>query len=152
MNEQLQMEHVFDIRIDFDMRKLFGPMVDGSQSGFTQVGGGTITGPLLNGTVVPHGGADWATVRADGVIDLNAHYLLETDDGTTIYIQNRGYLIPGDRPPGSTAMVQPKYFRVTPTFKVPVGPHDWLTRTVIVGTAERRSDPDHSLFRYFAVK
>jgi hypothetical protein len=152
MSEPLQLEHVFDIRIDFDVRQVFGPLVGNSQGGFTRVGGGTITGPRLNGRVVPQGGADWATMRADGVIELNAHYLLEADDGTTIYIHNRGYLIPGQRKPGSTEMVQPSYFRLTPVFKVPVGPHDWLTRTVIVGSGERRSDPDHSLFRYFAVK
>lgn len=150
--DSLEYEHVFDIRIDFDMRLLYGPLVGGAQGGFTRVGSGTITGPALNGIVVPQGGADWATVREDRVIDLNAHYLLQADDGAVIYIQNRGYLIPGDVTPDSTGLVQPKYFRVTPTFKVQKGKHDWLTRTVIVGTGERFSNPDHTMFHYFAIK
>lgn len=147
-----ELEHVFDIHIDFDLRKVFGPMAGDSQTGFTRVGGGRIQGPRLNGSVVPHGGADWATVRADGVIDLNAHYLLEADDGTTIYVHNRGYLIPGAREPGSNRTQQPSYFRLAPVFKVPVGQHDWLARTVIVGTGVRHWDPDHTVFRYYAVK
>jgi hypothetical protein len=39
--------------------------------------------------------------------------------------------------------------RLAPTFDTPRGPHDWLTRTVIVGRAERHAD--HSVFDYFAV-
>ena len=51
-------------------------------------------------------GADYATVRADGVVDFNAHYLLQADDGTYIYIVNRGYL---KAAPGGG---QPMLFRV----------------------------------------
>jgi len=38
-----------------------------------------------------------------------------------------------------------------------MGPHEWLNRTVIVGVGQRRpklnpeDDPDHSLFRYYAI-
>ena len=49
-------------------------------------------------------------------------------------------------------MPQPGYFRLTPYFRVPEGPHDWLARTCIVGGAERRKDPDRSLFRYYALR
>ena len=34
-------------------------------------------------------------------------------------------------------------------FETPPGKHDWLTRTIIVGSAERRTD--HSIFDYYAV-
>jgi hypothetical protein len=105
--------------------------------------------------VVPHSGADYATVRGDGVIELNAHYLLKAEDGTSIYINNRGYIVPAAEGQGETndqGLVQPAYFRFTPTFRVPAGPHDWLARTVIVGAGERRHDPDHSVFRYYAVR
>jgi hypothetical protein len=42
------------------------------------------------------------------------------------------------------------YFRCTPYFRAPEGPHDWLNRTVIVGGGERHTAPDHTLFRYYA--
>jgi uncharacterized protein DUF3237 len=142
------LEHVFDIEVFFGAdRTIFGPLPGGGKQGYTPPIGGTISGPRLTGTVVPHSGADYPMVRGDGVIELNAHYLLKAEDGTLIYIMNKGYLVPGG--PGST---QPGYFRITPYFRVPEGPHDWLSRTCIVGGGERRSDPDRSLFRYYALR
>lgn len=147
-NVSLKLEHVFDIRIEFGERFTFGPVVGGGRQGYTPPSGGVIEGPRLNGRVVPMSGADYATVRADGIVDLNAHYLLQAKDGTYIYIVNRGYISPATAgEPGA----QPAYFVCTPQFKVPIGPHDWLTRTVIVGSGERRSSPDHTIFRYYAV-
>ena len=141
------LEHVFDIEIFFGAdRFLFGPLPGGGQQGYTPPIGGTISGPKLNGTVVPNSGADYAFLREDGVLDLNAHYLLKADDGTPIYIMNKGYLVTN---PGGG---QPSYFRITPYFRVPAGPHDWLMRTCIVGGGERRTGPDRSLFRYYALR
>ena len=142
------LEHVFDIEVLFGAdRVIFGPLPGGGSQGYTPPIGGTISGPKLSGSVVPNSGADYATVRGDGVIELNAHYLLKAEDGTLIYIMNKGYLVPGG--PGSS---QPSYFRITPYFRVPEGPHDWLARTCIVGGGERRTGPDRSLFRYYALR
>jgi hypothetical protein len=143
-----ELEHVFDIEVLFGAdRAIYGPLPGGSSQGYTPATGGTISGPRLSGTVVPQSGADYATVRTDGVIELSAHYLLEADDGTRIYVENRGYLV---RPKRDEP--QPSYFRLTPYFRVPEGPHDWLARTVIVGGGERRTDPDRTLFRYYALR
>ena len=140
-----RLEHVFDIEVMFGAdRVIFGPLPGGGNQGYTPAIGGTISGPRLSGVVVPHSGADYALVRDDGTIELSAHYLLQAEDGTKIYIQNRGYLVrarPGD--------AQPSYFRLTPYFRVPAGPHDWLSRSVIVGGGERLTNPDRSLFRYY---
>ena len=51
--------------------------------------GGTFEGPGIRGKVVP-GGADWQIVRADGLAELDTRYLLQTDSGQLIYIQNAG--------------------------------------------------------------
>jgi len=148
------LEHVFDCRVDFtDDRCIFGPLPDGARQGYTPCSGGRIEGPRLSGNVVPFSGADFAIVRSDGVIIINSHYLLEADDGTKIYINNNGYLVPAKGDPEVVDGVpQPAYFRFTPTFKVPAGPHDWLMRTIIVGTGLRCGNPDHSIFSYYAVK
>ena len=150
-----KLEHVFDVTVTFGPdRTIFGPLPGGGHQGYTPPHGGTISGPRLNGTVVPHSGADYATVRGDGVIELNAHYMLRAEDGTLIYINNRGYIVPapeGQGEPNEQGLIQPAYFRFTPTFRVAAGPHDWLARTVIVGAGERRREPDHSIFRYYAV-
>lgn len=146
-NADCTLEHVFDIEVEFGAdRHMFGPLPGGGHQGYTPAIGGTISGPRLSGRVVPHSGADYALVRDDGTIELSAHYMLEAEDGTSIYIQNRGYLVRARK--GSS---QPSYFRLTPYFRVPTGPHDWLSRTVIVGGGERRTEPDRSLFRYYAL-
>ena len=158
----LRTEHAFDIRINFDKRWMWGPLPGGDQQGYTSVGaGGTVEGPLLNGKLVDYSGADWPNVRPDGVVELNAHYVIEAEDGTRIYIRNLGYVHGPLRAPGqaeSDPPAIPAYFRCTPYFKVQTGPHDWLNRTVIVGIGKRfpqktpQDPPDYSLFRYYAVR
>jgi hypothetical protein len=153
-------EHVFDIRINFHTRLLFGPVSGGAEQGYTSVGEGcTVAGPRLNGQLLDYGGGDWPVIRTDGVVELNAHYVIVADDGTQIYIRNLGYLrIP--RPAANDPVGKPPvatYFRCTPYFRAPQGPHDWLNRTVIVGVGQRKPKiepndaPDHSLFRYYAI-
>ena len=146
----LRLEHVFDVRIDFHERRIFGPVSGGAKHGYTSVKTGLVEGPRLNGKVVDYSGADWPVVRADGVVELNAHYLLQASDGTLIYIRNQGYVYPA-QPATAQAPAREAYFRCTPYFRAPEGPHEWLNRTVIVGGGERRTNPDHSLFRYYAV-
>ncbi|HEX3053781.1 MAG TPA: DUF3237 domain-containing protein [Aggregatilineaceae bacterium] len=53
--------------------------------------GGTFTGQGLSGTIVP-GGADWNTTREAGVSHVFAKYLLQTDDGEYIAIENEGVI------------------------------------------------------------
>jgi len=146
----LRLEHVFDVRLEFHERHVWGPISGGAQQGYVSVKTGIVEGPRLNGKVVDYSGADWGTVRTDGVVELNAHYLLQADDGALIYIKNQGYVY-GTTPATDSAPPRPGYFRCTPYFRAPVGPHDWLNRTVIIGGGERKSNPDHSVFRYYAV-
>ena len=158
----LMYEHAFDIRINFDKRWVITPFPGGYSHGYTAVGADCpVTGPLLNGRLVDHSGADWPMVRSDGVVELNAHYMIEADDGALIYIRNLGYVhgtsrVQDQRADG--AHTSRPYFRCTPYFRAPDGPHGWLNRTVIVGVGVRKprlqpeDPPDHSLFRYYAIR
>jgi Protein of unknown function (DUF3237) len=52
--------------------------------------GGTFEGrDGLRGTIAP-GGVDWQLARADGVVDIDAHYLLVTDEGEPIEVRSTG--------------------------------------------------------------
>ena len=52
--------------------------------------GGTFEGrDGLRGTIAP-GGVDWQLARPDGVIEIDAHYLLATDDGEPIEVRSTG--------------------------------------------------------------
>ena len=42
------------------------------------------------------------------------------------------------------------YMRLSPTFDTPIGPHDWLTRHVIVGCGERHAE--YSVFHYYVLR
>jgi len=158
---ELRTEHAFDIRINFDKRWTFGPMSGDLYQGYTSVGADSIvSGPRLNGRLVDYSGADWPIVRPDGVVELNAHYMIEADDGTPIYIRNLGYVHGPLRAHGqdeSEAPAVAPYFRCTPYFRAPEGPHDWMNRTVFLGVGQRVPQrtpddaPDHSLFRYYTV-
>jgi Protein of unknown function (DUF3237) len=147
--EPIKLEYAFQIRIDFKERVSF-KTPDGRRA-YVPAMSGVIEGPRLQGRVVPRSGADYA---GNGV--LNAHYMLEASDGTMIYIHNTGYLYPADGKPidrndPSWGGDRPFYFRCTPYFDTPVGPHDWLTRTVIVGSGKRHANPDYTIFTYYAV-
>jgi hypothetical protein len=98
----LRYEHVFDVTINFDKRWVIAPLPGGGSQGYTSVGADClVSGPRLNGRLVDFSGADWPLVRSDGVVELNAHYMIEADDGARIYIRNQGYVhgplhAPGD--------------------------------------------------------
>lgn len=147
--EPIKIEYVFQVRIDFKERVSF--QTPNGRRAYVPAISGVIEGPRLQGRVVPHSGADYS-----GNGRLNAHYMLEASDGTMIYINNTGYLYRTDRKElsrddptwGGDAEF---YFRVTPVFDTPIGPHDWLTRTVIVGSGKRHANPDHTIFTYYAV-
>ena len=104
--------------------------------------GGTFEGPNIRGKVVP-GGADWQIVRADGLAELDTRYLLQTDSGQLIYIQNAGIR---HAPPDVTKKllageaVDPSqvYFKTIPTFETSAPELQWLTRSIFVATGERK--------------
>lgn len=150
----VELVHVFDVRIDFHQRLVFEPLPGGGRQAYTSVKSGLVYGPQLNGKVLDYSGADWPIVRTDGVVELNAHYVLEADDGAQIYIRNLGFVYgPRSAADSARAAFNPGssgYFRCTPYFRAPAGRHDWLNRTVIVGAGERHTGPDHTIFRYYA--
>ena len=99
--------------------------------------GGTFEGPDIRGKVVP-GGADWQIVRADGLAELDTRYLLQTDSGQLIYIQNAGIR---HAPPDVTKKllageaVDPSqvYLKTIPTFETSAPELQWLTRIDLRG-------------------
>ena len=51
--------------------------------------GGTVAGPELSGRIV-EGGVDWQVARADGALEIAAHYVVRTDDGALVEIRSDG--------------------------------------------------------------
>ena len=152
----LALELAFRIRLEFGdgPRIRLGPVHPGVVRGFVSVLGGEVTGPRLTGRVLPHSGGDWPRIWSDGMVDFEAHYLLEAADGTPIYVHNQGLAwqsaeVLARMERGETVDPSDYYTRVTPRFEAPPGPHEWMTRTLFVGQGQRRGD--HSIFEYYAV-
>ena len=150
-----QLEFAFRVRLDFPTGPRIRFPVRGAETrGFVTVAGGTVTGPRLQGDVIPGSGGDWPLFRSDGVVVFDARYLIRAQDGTIIQVFNRGYAHAAadvqariDR--GEPVDPAENYFRLSPVFETDAGPHDWLTRSVFIGSGEKHAD--HSIFHFFVV-
>jgi hypothetical protein len=73
--------------IDIDVR----PVVEvGSDRRYVPFAGGSFVGTNgLRGTLLP-GGGDWQRIRADGTIEIDAHYVLRTDGDDLIEVRSTG--------------------------------------------------------------
>ena len=148
--------YVFSISLTLGKPYWLKPTTMGATRAAVYAVEGTIEGPDIKGRVIPMSGGDWPLLRPDGVIDFDARYMLELDDGTVIYMQNRGYRwaytpeVAERMARGKHAEPHEYYMRVTPKFDVPEGPHDWLSRHVFVGVAEKI--PGANRIHYFVIE
>lgn len=94
---------------------------------YVPITGGYFQGKNIAGKVLP-GGADWQLQRPDDVLEIDALYSIQTEDGQNIIIHNTG-LAARDSEAGEFP-----YIRTTPTFKAPLGKYDWLNKRVFTGT------------------
>src|SRR4051812_15309151 len=78
----------FEARVQVDTPLIVGQSSMGLRR-VVPITGGSFEGPRLRGKVVS-GGADWQVVRPDGVLAVEAHYTLETDDRVLIMVTNKG--------------------------------------------------------------
>ena len=106
--------------------------------------GGEVRGEDVNGKVCAFG-ADFQIIRPSELIELEARYAFETDDGAVVYVENRGIRFgPVDllqRLKRGEA-VDPKliYFRTMPRFETGAGKYRWLMENIFVGSAARHAD------------
>ena len=105
------------VRCEVGALVTLGPAKYGERR-FVPLGGGTVKGPELNGTLV-EGGVDWQVNRADGVLDIAAHYVIRTDDGALVEVQSDGMR-------HGPADVMARLARGEP-----VEPHEYFFRTVV---------------------
>lgn len=115
--------------------------------------GGTAQGDGWTARVLP-GGADFQLIVTDQMAELDARYVLETDAGDAIYVQNHAVrtaspevmakLIKGEA-------VSPDlvYFRCTPRFETASPALSWISERLFIGTGARH--PDRVVMRFFEV-
>ncbi|HEY4068433.1 MAG TPA: DUF3237 domain-containing protein [Burkholderiaceae bacterium] len=119
--------------------------------------------PILGGTCVARdwsarvlaGGADFQMIVNERMARLEARYVLETDAGDRVYVQNDAVrsaapevmarLLRGE--PVDPAQV---YFRCVPRFETSSPALAWIMERVFVGTGMRR--PSEVVMRFFEVE
>jgi hypothetical protein len=134
------LEFIFAAQVTVDPPLDLGDVAKGGRR-IVPITGGEFAGPQLRGTVL-HGGADWQVLRNDGVAELEARYTLRTDDGALIYVRNHALR---HGPPEVIAAlaagrsVEPAsyYFRGATFFETGAERYGWITRYIVVCTAER---------------
>ena len=158
--ERPHLEFAFECRLQFTRVFAVPNVHNGGFRSAVLVNGGEFQGPYFKGHTIPNSGGDYAHFRDDDTAVFDARYLLEMDDGTVIYMQNRGYLW-GRKPDamarlrawafegGDAVPHEDYYLRAQPTFETPKGKYDWMTRHVFIGVGERK--PDGNFVRYYAV-
>jgi hypothetical protein len=106
--------------------------------------GGEVRGERVNGTIHPFG-ADFQIIRPNELIELEAKYAFETDDGAVIYVENRGIRF------GPVELLQQLkrgepvdpsliYFRTVPRFETGSEKYRWLMQNLFIGSAARHVD------------
>ncbi len=139
-----------DLRVEVGAPQQVGQTVHGLRR-LIPITGGTATGDGWSARVLP-GGADFQLIVNDRLSELDARYVLETDAGDFIYVQNRAVR---SGPPELIARlvrgepVDPVqiYFRCSPSFETAAPTLSWMGERMFVGTGARY--PDAVVMRFF---
>jgi len=84
----IALEHVCDLVVELSPPHEMGAALAGTRR-IIPIVGGTARGARINGRIL-NVGADWQTVQAGGVAQLDARYGIETDDGAVIEVVSQG--------------------------------------------------------------
>src|ERR1700730_7174407 len=106
--------------------------------------GGEVKGEGISGKVLSLG-ADFQIIRPNELIELEAKYAFETDDGAVVYVENKGIRF------GPIELLQrlkrgepvdPRliYFRTVPKFETGSEKYRWLMEHLFIGSAARHAD------------
>jgi len=88
MTPQLETKYVFTITAEIGGVTTAGETGHGVRR-IIPIIGGTVKGEGINGKVCQFG-ADFQIIRPNELIELEAKYAFETDDGAIIYVENKG--------------------------------------------------------------
>jgi Protein of unknown function (DUF3237) len=143
MTPTISTKYVFTITVHVDAVTLAGDIGYGERR-VIPITGGEVRGEAINGKVLPLG-ADFQFVRPNELIELEAKYAFQTDDGATVYVENKGIrfgplellekLKRGE--PVDPALI---YCRTVPKFETGAEKYRWLMEHIFVGSAARHPD------------
>jgi hypothetical protein len=136
-------KYVFTITARVDAVTLAGDIGYGVRR-IIPIIGGEVKGDDVNGKVLPLG-ADFQFIRPNELIELEAKYAFETDDGAVIYVENKGIRFgPLDLldklKRGEAVDPAQIYCRTVPKFETGSEKYRWLMQHIFVASAARHPD------------
>jgi hypothetical protein len=146
------LEHVLHLEVTVGAPVEIGPTPAGHRR-VIPILGGEVSGPLMTGRVLP-GGADFQLIRTETETVAEARYVLESDRGERVYVENLGLRtgsaediarLRADLPVDPSRI----YFRSTPRFETDAPRLAVLSSSVFVGTGVRH--PAAVVFDFFRV-
>jgi hypothetical protein len=143
MEPALQTKYVFTITAHIGSVTSAGDIGHGVRR-IIPVVGGEVRGAGINGKICGFG-ADFQIIRPNELIELEAKYAFETDDGAVVYVENKGIRF------GPVELLQrlkrgepvdPRliYFRTVPRFETGSEKYRWLMQNLFIGSAARHPD------------
>jgi len=143
MNPILETRYVFTITAGIADVTTAGDIGSGVRR-IIPITGGEVKGADICGKVLPFG-ADFQIIRPNELIELEAKYAFETDDGAVVYVENKGMRFgPVDllQKLKRGEPVDPKliYFRTAPRFETGAPKYRWLMEHIFIGSAARHAD------------
>jgi hypothetical protein len=143
MEPALQTKYVFTITAHIGSVTSAGDIGHGVRR-IIPVIGGEVRGAGINGKICGFG-ADFQIIRPNELIELEAKYAFETDDGAVVYVENKGIRF------GPVELLQrlkrgepvdPRliYFRTVPRFETGSEKYRWLMQNLFIGSAARHPD------------
>ena len=147
------LEYLATIVVDVDTPQEIGATPSGRRR-LIPIVGGTVSGPFISGRILP-GGADFQSIRSDTFTDIHARYVIATDEGETIYVENTGIRTGSADDIAALAQGLPVdpariYFRSVPRFETAAPRLDWLNTRLFIGTGARY--PDRVELNFFLVR
>ena len=143
MTPELKTRYVFTLTVAIGAVTTAGETGHGVRR-IIPITGGTVKGDDINGKICAFG-ADFQVIRPNELIELEAKYAFETDDGAVVYVENKGMRF------GPVELLQklkrgepvdPKliYFRTVPKFETGHEKYRWLMENLFIGSAARHAD------------
>ena len=143
----MELRHLLSIAIDPAQPSMLGDFPMGDRRLITFRSGtfeGIFDGAPLRGALAD-GGVDWQTMRGDGAIEIDAHYLLRTDQDEPIEVRSIGLRVMAAEVAARMAageVVDPSeyYFRTHIRLHTSTPRLARLNRTIFLSSGERRLD------------
>jgi len=144
MMNEIQVEPLFKMRLNIQTPIDVGQGPEGHRM-VVVIADGEVHGAKLSGTVIPNSGADWARIRADGSLSIDARLCLKTDDGVIIYMIYNGRFTAASpkemseilNPARDTPIDKSTYYCRTAFFFETGDPnYSWLNNVVAIGTGQ----------------